>query len=241
MNLRLDMRTLRYGLTRVSNSVLRIRRDTGLDDVVIPTAELVPQEHPSTLVRRLLDQLQSDAELSGIARAARQLMSVVTLPRPIEQPDELPLGGVSDITNRGPLDRLLLSELANDDLTLAVRVAVGEAMYLRRETPPCQMTRQRVMVLDSGIRMWGIPRAISTALGLALVAGTDDSIDLATFASQQIRLESVDLTSRAGVVDHLKRLEPDLHVGRSLGMLRKKCEEFEQADTALEQLSLIHI
>ena len=40
----------------------------------------------------------------------------------------------SDISNRGPLDRLLLSESAHDDLTLAVRIALNEALYLRRES-----------------------------------------------------------------------------------------------------------
>jgi len=42
-------------------------------------------------------------------------MAAVRLPRRLAQREELAVGGISDITNRGPLDRLLLSELAHDD------------------------------------------------------------------------------------------------------------------------------
>ena len=35
----------------------------------------------------------------------------------------------------GDFDRLLVSELAHDDLTLSVRIALNEALYLRREAP----------------------------------------------------------------------------------------------------------
>ncbi len=61
---------------------------------------------------------------------------MVHLPRPLLQPDDIPVGGVSDISNRGTIDRLLLSELAQDDEMLTTRVAMNEVMYLRRETPP---------------------------------------------------------------------------------------------------------
>jgi hypothetical protein len=105
--------------------------------------------------------LKDDVELGGLARLALNLMAAVHLPRPVADREELPLGGVSDITNRGALDRLLVSELANDDLTLAVRIAVNEALYLRREMPPRNPPRQRFVLLDAGIRMWGVPRVFS--------------------------------------------------------------------------------
>ena len=79
-------------------------------------------------------------------------------------------GGVADITNRGPLDRLLLSELAHDDLTLAARVALNEALYLRREPPMREPPGALGLLLDSGVRLWGIPRVLATAVALALIA-----------------------------------------------------------------------
>lgn len=227
--LRSDLQALK-GLKDLSAEALRLRRKTGFDALPESSNEsLVAPEHASTLVRNLLLELDSDTELRGIVRAARQLMSVLALPRPIAERQELSLGGVSDITNRGPLDRLLLSELANDDLTLAVRVAVGEAMYLRRESPPKVATRQRIMVLDSGIRMWGIPRAIAAALGLAMVAGSDPLTEVETYVGVDRELISADLTTRDGLVQQMKVLHPDLHLGACLPELANKCEEFEQA------------
>ena len=67
--------------------------------------------------------------------AVKAAMAVTQLPRAVIDPDELPLGGVSDITNRGDWDKLLLSELAHDDLTLTARLAnnVARRSWLDRE------------------------------------------------------------------------------------------------------------
>ena len=96
-----------------------------------------------------------------------------TCPASLPDPEELPMGGFSDIENRGSLDRLLMSELAYDDLTLAVRIALNEALYLRRETPPTTPSLARSILIDVGIRMWGIPRVFATSVALALLATTD--------------------------------------------------------------------
>jgi hypothetical protein len=127
-----DADALREGLPLLSEQSLALRRKTGLDEV--PT-EADLDLAPSERVRRLLAELRGDKELSGLARLAQDLMAAVHVPRSLRQQEELPLGGVSDLSNRGPLDRLLVSELAHDDLTLAVRVALNEALYLRRESP----------------------------------------------------------------------------------------------------------
>ena len=120
-----DADALRDGLPLVTERSLALRRRTGLDDVPGQAdLELAPSER----VRRLLAELKNDKELSGLARLAQDLMAAVHVPRSLRQQEELPLGGVSDLSNRGPLDRLLVSELAHDDLTLAARVAVGEAL-----------------------------------------------------------------------------------------------------------------
>src|SRR6185436_19317174 len=118
-----------------------------------PEIELPPGER----VRSLIKTLVNDEELSGLARLAQQLLAATSLPRKLSQSDELPLGGVTDISNRGDLDRLLVSELASDDLTLAVRIATNEALYLRREQPPRSPPFRRALLLDSGVRMWGVP------------------------------------------------------------------------------------
>ena len=146
-------------------------------------------------------------------------MAVVHLPRKISESDELPMGGVSDITNRGPLDRLLTSELAHDDTTLALRVATNEALYLRRETPPKTPTPRRLILIDVGIRMWGVPRVFAAATAMALTATADAHAGALTFRVHGDRVEAADLTTRQGLVGHLSVLEPDPHPGPAVDRL----------------------
>lgn len=225
-----DLRCLHVGLPRVSEESLRLRVATGLDQLPKATEE---ELSPTEQIRALLAKLKDDVELGGLARLALNLMAAVHLPRPIADREELPLGGVSDIANRGPLDRLLVSELANDDLTLAVRVAVNEALYLRRETPPRNPPRERFVLLDSGIRMWGVPRVFATAVGLALAATADKNISVFSFRAAGKRIVPVDLTTRAGLIEHLAALDSAAHPAASLAAFLAQAADSEQAADAV--------
>ena len=208
-----DLKFLRSALTRVDAEALRLRLRTGLDQLPLPVEEELPL---AERVRALLKTLDSDEELCGLARLAKQLMAAMTLPHSLLDHEELPVGGVSDIVNRGPLDRLLLSELANDDLTLAVRVALGEALYLRRESPPRTPPRQRGVLLETGIRSWGVPRVYSTAVALALAATDNHHSEVVAFRARGRLLEPVDLATREGLISHLEALDTELHPGAAL-------------------------
>lgn len=225
-----DLRTLRFRLPKITAEQLRLRRSTGLDELPVRMEEELEAElpHGKAFQNRLDDWLE-DPELSSMAKAARDLMSVITLPKPMSSADDVAQGGVSDITNRGSLDRLLLSELAYDDLTLAVRVAVNESLYLRRESSQKPSRRSRFVVLDSGIRMWGTPRVLATSLALALGAGLEPTGNLMAYAAKQTTLEPVDLATREGVTGHLATLSPDLHLGKGLSTLRREVHSTDGA------------
>lgn len=220
-----ELRCLDLGLEHFDPATLRLRLQTGLDHLPEPAEVEVP---PAQRVRLLLSQLQHDEELCGLAMLATHLMAVVTLPRPLADREELPIGGFSDIANRGSLDRLLLSELAHDDMTLAVRVAVNEALYLRRESPPKNPPSQRAVLLEAGIRSWGVPRVFATAVALALLATGGRHTRLQIYRAKRNGIQPVDLTTRAGLVEHLAALEPDLHPASAL-------EAFQQAIAACDQ------
>ena len=207
------LQLLHEGLKEFDAEAFRLRFQTGLEQAIEPAdVDLEPAER----TRQLIARLQDDEELGGLARVARHLLAAIHLPRTISDREDLPVGGVSDISNRGPLDRLLSSELAHDDLTLAVRVAMNEALYLRRETPPSNPPKHRAVLLDSGVRLWGIPRVFATAVGMALAAGGQRSVRVDLFRAAGDRVVPVSLADRAGVVAHLETLEPDAHPGRSL-------------------------
>lgn len=115
-----------------------------------------------------LEQSRED-EMRAVASLAKQLLAVIQIPRPLHRSDDQPVGGVSDIANKGDPARLLLSELAHDADTLAVRLAFNEALYLRRETPPATPLPQRHVLLDNSILLWGRARIFATAVALALL------------------------------------------------------------------------
>lgn len=213
---------LRPGLARVQPAALRLRMKTGLDELP-QAAEL--ELSPAEQVRALLAELRSDEELQGLANLALKLMAAVTLPRKVSEYEEMPMGGFSDIANRGPLDRLLLSELALDDTTLAVRVAMNEALYLRRESPPKTPPQQRAILLEAGIRSWGVPRVYTTAVALALLAAGEKNRVTMVYRAAGSEAAPVDLTTRNGLIEHLAALEPDLHPGAALAAFRAEFED----------------
>ncbi len=206
------LNAMREGLARLEEAQLRLRLRTGLDRLIEP-ADVEPP--PPAGLREFIAHLRSDDELSGLGRLASNLMASTQLPRALSQPDELPVGGVSDLTNRGSLDRLLVSELAHDDLTLAVRVAVGEALYLRREAPHGPPARQWLVLVDCGIRLWGVPRVFATAVALAFAA-TAEHEAASCFRAAAGGIEPIELGTRAGLIAHLERLETAPHPAAAL-------------------------
>jgi MoxR-vWA-beta-propeller ternary system domain bpX0/MoxR-vWA-beta-propeller ternary system domain bpX1 len=194
------LKALQDALGSVDFSTLETRLRTGIEaDLGAPPPERVPavpapEEAENDLLpspKDLLDALcHAGGELATVARLALQLRAVLHLPRRMAPSHDLPVGGVSDITNRGQPDRLLLSELAWDDLTFATRLAHHEALYLRRESPPADPPRRCVLVLDTTVRLWGVPRlmAVASALALQPAAQTDASTsDVYVLMNRQLK------------------------------------------------------
>ena len=226
-----ELQALRSGLPRVTPEALTNRRRTGIEQAVLPAAlDLKPVQS----VRDLLATLRDDPELSGIARLAQHLMVVTQLPRAVSDPEELPMGGVSDITNRGDWDKLLLSELAHDDLTLMARLANNEAMFLRRERPPKPPQRCQAMLVDTGLRMWGVPRVFAAAVALAFAATADRHTLCRTWRLfEEDDVEPVDLTTREGLTELLASLEMSRHPGRALPELLVELDAAAQSEERL--------
>ncbi len=225
-----DLKQLSRGLEVVNEKTLDLRQRTSLDELPQVADVGLPQ---SQQMRGLLEQLRQDDMLHGIAKLAKQLMGAVSLPRKVSDPDEVPTGGISDISNRGSLDRLMLTELAHDDLTLAVRVSSNEALYLRRESPPQATWREFSLFLDCGIRMWGVPRFYATAVALALVANGDEHTIVKAYRADGTRLKDVDLLTREGIVEHLECLLAESHPGPAMEALAAKLCPDEESNPVI--------
>jgi len=225
-----DFFCLRSGLRKLNAETLCQRLATGLDQGVNAAELDLP---PGEAIRVLLRDLAEDDQLGGVLRLARQLSAAVQLPRSLHVPEENSLGGVSDIANRGELDQLLLSELVHDDLTLAVRVALNEALYLRYEAAARPRDRQRLVLLDVGLRMWGLPRVYATAVGLAVAAQADAHTTVATFRAVQDGIEPIDFTTARGLTAQLAALDHNAHPGKALPAFVERAKAFRAEATDL--------
>lgn len=169
--------------------------------------ELLPKPTDQRIqVKQLVSDLLKDMNFSALARLTKRLMAAVSLPRHLSEPDELRIGGVSDIASRGQLDKLLLSELAHDDLTLSVRLALNEALYLRRESPPSARVFVRCVLIDVSLPVWGIPRLYGLAVALSLCATAEREIQIRCFRGENRSLATLTLTTADGVAEHMAAL-----------------------------------
>ena len=224
-----DVIALDHAVTQLDPETVGQRARTGLEGELSP-AELDLQDAGGA--RRLIELLDEDSEHAGLARVARDLLALLHLPRPVSSREELPLGGLSDLAHRGPLHRLLTSELAHDEGTLAARLATGEALFLKREAPPHHPPSARAILVDCGIRMWGLPRVYAAAAALALAANTEGRTRVGASRSAGPGIEPVDLARREGLVQLLEALEPEPHPADAL-------EAFGRAVEVSDEVALI--
>ncbi len=215
-----SIRIIEEGLRYVDEESLKLRAQTGLDQ--LPDAATLDEVSDVERMKQLLSTLSAEGDVSGMARLVKRLMAAMTVPRPLLHRDDIQLGGVNDLTNRGQLDRLLLSELAHDDLVFSARMALNELLFLQRESPPKDAPEFRAILLDSGLRMWGTPRVFATAVAMALLATGTKKTVTGVYRAAGEQLVSADLTSVDGLTSHLAALEVDVHPGRVL-------TSFEQA------------
>lgn len=181
----------------------------------------------------LLDALEQEGgEPSQVAGLVRHLAAILHVPKPVARKEDLPVGGVSDISNRGDPSRLLMTELAWDDMTFAVRLAQGEALYTRRESPPSEPPPRRLVLLDTGIFMWGKPRLFGLGAALALLRqkGAESTggqvLTLAEGGFIPVELDTV-----PQVREQLGRLDPLPHVGKALTVLLQEAPQLFDPNT----------
>ncbi len=199
----------------IDGQAIESLRRTGLETLPEP-AEL---ETPTTeCTGDLLQELREDSQFGNLAHAALAVAATVSLPRRPEDHDVLPAGGVSDISNRGTPEQLLLSELAQEPMAMLARIATGQALYLRRESPPAPRPHSQPVLLEAGIRTWGKRRLQLATLALGVSAAVqrreDVAVRVVTVAGREHWEE--DFLTRAGLMTHLGRLPTDVHPGPAI-------------------------
>lgn len=169
----------------------------------------------------LIDELINNQKTFAVGSLVRWLWGGLNIPVHSTLPSQQPLGGISDLTNKGDLDKLLISEFANDDLFFLSRLANNEALYLHREIPPANNHLQRFVLIDASLKNWGTPKAVAFAVMLAIAKHPKTDIACAAFVLGSDNYYPVSVENIDTIIDALQIVEGALHAANSLAAFLK--------------------
>lgn len=174
-----------------------------------------PNEHGSPGID-LIDELINNSKTFTTGSLVRWLWGGLNIPVHSVLPSQQPLGGISDLTNKGDYDKLLISEFAHDDLTFLSRLANQEALYVQRETPPSHNDLQRIILIDASLKNWGSPKAIAFAIMLAIARHPKTDIPCLAFVLGTDNYVPVSIENIDTIIDALQIFGVSLHAAKSL-------------------------
>lgn len=182
---------------------------------------LEPSEGVGEDEKDFIETLVENSKTFHVGSLVKRLWSGLNIPHHNSLPSQQPLGGVSDLTNKGEFHRLLISEFANEDILFLSRLANNEALYINREVPPQNNDLERMIIIDVSIKNWGTPRTIAFALLLAIAKHPKTDIACSAYVvgeeCKQIHFETID-----DIIDALQILEPCLHPAQGLQAFLKE-------------------
>lgn len=165
----------------------------------------------------LLEELKENSETFFVATLVKHLWSGLNIPFKKLSPNEQPLGGISDITNKGNFDRLLISEFAYDNLSFLSRLANNEALYLHREAPPAANHLERIILIDVSLKNWGTPRTIAYAILLALAYHPKAKTNCTAYAiGGQLITKQLHFNNLDAIIHSLQHLDASLDCSKGL-------------------------
>lgn len=180
--------------------------------------------------QRVLREVESGAYLSA---AFLRLLPLLKLEPPGGSSQALPVGGYSDLSNRGPFDRLLISELAYPEEEFLRRFAEGEQLYYDLESPPPRVPAAECILLDGSPMTWGIARLAGQAATLALVeSGRAGGKSVQVFGAADPLREFAGLDTRDGVRQLLAHQRWAAHLDRPLAAALARGAELGRATPA---------
>jgi hypothetical protein len=143
--------------------------------------EIVDQNIISDKPKDLIEQLTEDDKTFHVGSLIKRIWSGLNIPLHHNMPSSQPLGGISDLTNKGDFDKLLLSEFAQEDDVFMSRLANNEALYIQREVPPEADQFERIILIDATLKNWGNAKVLNFATALAIAKHPKTDIDCKLF------------------------------------------------------------
>ena len=183
-------------------------------------AEAVAALKPRSL-EGVLATLVGRDRLSVAVPMVGQLVGALSLPPRRLAHQALPTGGYADVSSRGRPEQILPSQFAVDEMEFLRRFAENELLYFHKEEPHAPLTEELVLLLDQGVRTWGVVRHALNASALAFGR-------LAARRKLTLRLAA---TASPGRLFDLLELDDE-----ALGRLWEACDLSPDPALALEKL-----
>lgn len=203
-----------------------INQMAGIPDVA---EELILEESSQKAPEEFVDELIEHAKTFHVGALVKRIWSGLNIPVHSSLPSQQPLGGFSDITNKGDFDKLLLSEFANDDLLFLTRLANNEALYIQREVPPESHKLERVILIDVSLKNWGTPKTVAFATMLAIARHPKTTITCKAYVIGN-EFHAVGIHSVHTLIDGLQIVEGGLHPARGLDAFFKQFPSAENRE-----------
>ncbi|MDN5395134.1 MAG: hypothetical protein L0G39_03140 [Chryseobacterium sp.] len=178
--------------------------------------EVVEEETTVETDKDFIQQLIEEPKTFQVGSLIKRIWSGLRIPMRHLSPGEQPIGGISDMANKGDLHRMLLSEFANEDEVFMNRIANNEALYIQREIPPEENIFERVILVDTSLRNWGTPKVLAFASAIAVIRHPKAHSECKVFAMGQAGLP-ISLDKTEDVIENLNQVSPVLEVSEALG------------------------
>jgi ribosomal protein L7/L12 len=179
-----------------------------------------------------VEDLINNSYTFEVGALVKRIWSGLNIPVHSSASSAQPLGGVSDIANKGEFDKLLISEFAYDDVSFLSRLANNEALYIQKEIPPSKSRHQRYILIDVSLKNWGTPKtlAISTMLAISKHPKTDFETSVYIIGE---KAKAVDIATIDDIIKIVQLVEPGLHAANGLEECIKLLTKNSTSETIL--------
>ena len=214
-NLYRDFRTVGLLYRKFATAQEVINRVAALPALPGEALEVEETDNDDGKPRDFVDELIAEPKTFHTGALVRRIWSGLNIPVHSVLPSQQPVGGISDLTNKGDLDKLLISEFANDEMVFLSRLANNEALYIQREVPPENNRLQRIILIDASLKNWGTPKNMAFAILLAIAKHPKTDIVCNAFVLgkdyRQVQFDTVH-----DVINALQILDGSLHMETGL-------------------------
>jgi hypothetical protein len=178
-NLKKDVHTLAHLNIKYPTQAALLEAISGLPELPELYKEISEQQAEPASTGNFIDELVNEPKTFPVGSLIHRIWGGLTIPLHHSAPSHQPLGGVSDLTNKGDFDKLLITEFANEDEVFMSRIANNEALYIKREVPPEPDKLKRLLLIDCSLKNWGTPKVLAFATALAIAKHPKTNSDCA--------------------------------------------------------------